>query len=134
PAPEETIQIGSAVLSRQLYDIFLAEADGLLATLRDDIDGWEQTPTRPATEAAQRAMHTLKGSASIVNLAFVHRLAERLEAFLLAQRAGGHAMGAADLDDYRRCIESVESMLHRFAAGREPPEDPAALATARQLA
>src|SRR5690606_31628657 len=57
-----------------------------------------------------------------------------LEAFLLAQRASGHAMSTADLDDYRRCIDSLESMLHRFAAGREPPEDPAALAAASQLA
>jgi chemosensory pili system protein ChpA (sensor histidine kinase/response regulator) len=134
PPVDDQVRIGSIVLSRQLYEIFLGEADGLLATLKEDLGAWQRTPSRPASEAAQRAMHSLKGSASIVSLDFVHRLAERLEVFLQTQRAGGRALADDDIDDYRRCVAAIESMLHRFAAGREPGEDLAVLAMAAQLA
>jgi chemosensory pili system protein ChpA (sensor histidine kinase/response regulator) len=135
--PEEVpdeVRVGDRTISRPLYDIFLSEADDLIATLGADTAAWADQPARAATEAAQRAMHSLKGSAALVELHGVQAIAEQLETFLLRQRASGRAMTDADLSDYARTIERVQAMLHRFAAGSAPGEEPEALALAHVLA
>jgi len=134
PEPSDEVRIGPVVLSRPLYEIFLGEADSLIATLLADADAWAASPARAATDHAQRAVHSLKGSASVVSLRPVQAMADRLEAFLLSQRASGRAMAPEDLADYGRCIETIQAMLHRFAAGQMPGDEPAALALAHQLA
>ncbi len=131
--PDE-VRVGDRTISRPLYDIFLSEADDLIATLGADTAAWADQPARAATEAAQRAMHSLKGSAALVELHGVQAIAEQLETFLLRQRASGRAMTDADLSDYARAIERVQAMLHRFAAGSAPGEEPEALALAHVLA
>ncbi|MFA7666924.1 MAG: Hpt domain-containing protein, partial [Burkholderiaceae bacterium] len=128
------VRIGSVELSRELYEIFLDEADELVATVREDLAAWLGAPTRMASESALRAMHSLKGSTSVVGLAAAHQVAQRLENFLRAQRTAGRAAAPEDLDDYRRCVESIEAMLHRFAAGQQSFDDGSALALAHQLA
>jgi chemosensory pili system protein ChpA (sensor histidine kinase/response regulator) len=131
--PDE-VRVGDRTISRPLYDIFLSEADDLIATLGADTAAWADQPARAATEAAQRAMHSLKGSAALVELHGVQAIAEQLETFLLRQRASGRPMTDADLSDYARTIERVQAMLHRFAAGSAPGEEPEALALAHALA
>ncbi|MFO1300122.1 MAG: Hpt domain-containing protein [Burkholderiaceae bacterium] len=131
--PDE-VRVGDRTISRPLYDIFLSEADDLIATLGADTAAWADQPGRAATEAAQRAMHSLKGSAALVELHGVQAIAEQLETFLLRQRASGRPMTDADLADYARTIERVQAMLHRFAAGSAPGEEPEALALAHALA
>ena len=128
------VRIGDRTISRALYDIFLSEADDLLATLAADAACWADEAARPATEAAQRAMHSLKGSAALVELHGVQSVADHLENFLLRQRASGRAMGAADLSDYARTVDRLQAMLHRFAAGNAPGDEPEALARACALA
>ncbi|MCM5572396.1 Hpt domain-containing protein [Burkholderiaceae bacterium FT117] len=136
-APSEAadeVRIGALVLSRALYEIFLNEADSLIATLLADADAWAAMPARAATDEAQRAVHSLKGSAAVVSLRPVQAMADRLEAFLLAQRASGRAVGPEDIADYAQAIEAMQAMLRRFAAGAMPGDEPAALALAHQLA
>ncbi|MBC6960846.1 MAG: response regulator [Lautropia sp.] len=139
-APEEVaiavdeVRVGERAISRPLYDIFLSEADDLIARLVADTTQWADEPGRAASEAAQRAMHSLKGSAALVELPDVQALAEQLEAFLLRQRASGRAVGVDDLSDYATAIERLQAMLHRFAAGSAPADESAALATAHALA
>ncbi len=134
PEASDEIRVGDRTISRPLYDIFLSEADDLIATLGADTASWAEQPARAATEAAQRAMHSLKGSAALVELTGVQAMAEQLESFLLRQRASGRAMGAEDLADYARTIERMQAMLHRFAAGSAPGDEPEALALAHALA
>ena len=79
-------------------------------------------------------MHSLKGSASVVSLRPVQALAEHLETFLLRQRASGRSLSPDDLSDYAHAVERLQAMLHRFAAGQMPKDEPAALTLAHQLA
>ncbi len=132
--PADEVWIGERTISRSLYEIFLSEADDLVNSLDADAADWGVQPGRGATEAAQRAMHSLKGSAALVQLDEVHAIAEQLETFLLRQRAQARAPAPADLDDYSRAIERVRAMLHQFAAGHEPQPEPDAFALAHALA
>ncbi|HEY0878325.1 MAG TPA: Hpt domain-containing protein [Zeimonas sp.] len=133
PQPDDVV-IGERSISRPLYEIFLSEADELVATLSTDAADWAVQPERVATEAAQRAMHSLKGSAALVQLDEVHAIAEQLETFLLRQRAQARAVAAGDLDDYAQAIERMRAMLHQFAAGHTPRPEPDAFALAHALA
>ncbi|MCD6681098.1 MAG: Hpt domain-containing protein [Burkholderiaceae bacterium] len=132
--PADEVLIGERTISRTLYEIFLSEADDIVAALGADADDWALQPGRSATEAAQRAMHSLKGSAALVQLDEVHAIAEQLETFLLRQRAQARALAPADLDDYVQAVERVRAMLHQFAAGNDPHPEPDALALAHALA
>ena len=134
PEPSDEVRIGPVVLSRPLYEIFLGEGESLIATLLADADAWAATPARAATDQAQRAVHSLKGSASVVSLRPVQAMADRLEVFLLNQRASGRSLAPEDLADYGRCIEAIQEMLRRFAAGQMPGDEPAVFALAHQLA
>ncbi len=129
----DEVWIGERSISRSLYEIFLTEADELVSTLSTDAAEWTAQPVRGATETAQRAMHSLKGSASLVQLDEVHAIAEQLETFLLRQRAQAVAITGDDLDDYAHAIERVRGMLHQFAAGHEPRPEPDAFALAHAL-
>jgi len=102
PQPEpaelpDVVRIGERELSRQLYSIFLSEADELIARLIDDVAAWRAHPARGASSEGTRAAHSLKGSSTIVQLDGVHRIAERLEAFMQAQRACGEIPEPAEL-------------------------------------
>ncbi len=134
PIPVEAVRVGERTVSRGLYDIFLSEADDLIATLAADGAQWAEEPGRAASEAAQRAMHSLKGSAALVELRDVQALAEQLETFLLRQRASGRVAGVEDFSDYGAALERLQAMLHRFAAGSAPADESAALALAHALA
>ncbi len=134
PIPVEAVRVGERTVSRGLYDIFLSEADDLIATLAADGAQWAEEPGRAASEAAQRAMHSLKGSAALVELHDVQALAEQLETFLLRQRASGRVAGVEDFSDYGAALERLQAMLHRFAAGSAPADESAALALAHALA
>ena len=132
--PADEIQIGERTLSRSLYEIFLSEADELVTLLSEDSLDWRTSPMRAASEAAQRAMHSLKGSAALVALDGVRALAEQLETFLLRQRVVGRPMTLDDLSDYAAVIERMRAMLHQFAAGAEPRSEHEASAIAHALA
>jgi len=133
-SPADEVLIGDRSISRTLYEIFLSEADDIVTSLGADAADWALQPERSATEAAQRAMHSLKGSAALVQLDEVHGVAEQLETFLLRQRAQARAVAPADLDDYVQAVNCVRAMLHQFAAGHDPRPEPDALALAHSLA
>lgn len=132
--PADEVRIGDRSISRSLYEIFLSEADDLVAALGADAAEWGLQPARGATDAAQRAMHSLKGSAALVQLDEVHAIAEQIETFLLRQRAQARPVAPGDLDDYAQVIERVRAMLHQFAAGHEPRPEPDTFALAHALA
>lgn len=132
--PVDEIRIGDRSLNRPLYEIFLTEADELIGTLSADAFEWSQEPARGATEGAQRAMHSLKGSAALVCLDDVQAIAEQLETFLLRQRADARPVGSDDLTEYSHVIERMQAMLHQFAAGQVPRHEPDAFAAAHALA
>lgn len=133
-APLDEVEIGGHRISASLYRIFLGEADETIAVLDADLDDWRQTPERAASEPAQRAMHSLKGSAAVVGIDEVHRLAQELERFLLRQRAMGVPLPEPELDEYAALLERLAAMLHQFAAGSMPQAEPETQTRAQALA
>ena len=133
-APLDEVDIDGHRVSASLYRIFLGEADETMAALDADLADWRTTPARAASEVAQRAMHSLKGSAAVVGIDEVHRLAQELERFLLRQRALGIALPEPELDEYAALLERLAAMLHQFAAGRLPRPEPETQARAQALA
>ncbi|MFA7504185.1 MAG: Hpt domain-containing protein [Burkholderiaceae bacterium] len=133
-APLEEVEIDGRRISASLYRIFLGEADETMATLDADLADWRGTPARAASEPAQRAMHSLKGSAAVVGADEVHRLAQELERFLLRQRAMGVPLPEPELDEYAALLDRLAAMLHQFAAGRMPEPEPETQARAHALA
>lgn len=130
----DEIQVDHHRISASLYRIFLGEADETMAALAADLDDWRRTPARAASEPAQRAMHSLKGSAAVVGIDEVHGLAQELERFLLRQRALGVALPEPELDEYAALLERLAAMLHQFAAGHMPQAEPEVQLRAQALA
>ena len=129
----DVVQVGELSVSRPLYVIFLGEADELIATLNKDFDDWRAHPARNASERAMRAVHSLAGSASVVGLAGVHSIAEQLETVYQIQYGGQRRLSPDDLAVIAQVIERLQAMLHQFAAGTLPRDEPVALAAVTAL-
>ena len=134
PQRPRELLIGGRRISENLYRVFLVESDESLATLLADADEWHRSPLRSAGEDAQRCAHSLKGSASVVGLTQVHEVAELIESFLTAQAASGVGTNPEDRADYSRLVERLQAMLHQFAAGAMPGDEPETMLLARTLA
>ena len=131
---QDVVRVGDRLLSRPLYLIFLSEADELIQALASDTEQWRLDPLRAASEVAMRSVHSLAGSANVVNLEPVHQLAEALEAAYGAQRGGGDGVRADDFPVLVQAVDSIHAMLHRFAAGQWPDAEPVVLAQVQSLA
>jgi chemosensory pili system protein ChpA (sensor histidine kinase/response regulator) len=132
-APDETIEIGDTQVSRPLYLIFLAEADGLIEMLCADAAQWRQQPGRGATEPAIRAAHSLAGSSAIMSLTQVQQLAKLLENAMLARQGSGAEVAVEDLDTLIHVADRIRSMLHQYAGGMLPKDEPQVLEMAQAL-
>lgn len=63
-----------------LLDIFLEEADELLAGIDDDLNQWQQDPEDTnALKNLMRYLHTVKGGANMVQATFIGLIAHELE-------------------------------------------------------
>ncbi len=122
--PSDVVRIGDRTISRPLYLIFLSEADELIRTLTEDTAQWRETPSREASEAAMRAVHSLAGSAAVVELEPVHALAETLDRAYAAQRRSACMPDDEAFAVVSRTVERMHGMLHQFAAGSWPVADP----------
>jgi chemosensory pili system protein ChpA (sensor histidine kinase/response regulator) len=129
----DTVRIGDTTVSLPLYMIFLGEADELISTLVRDAEDWRLHPDRPASETAMRAVHSLAGSASVVGLHGVHLIAEQIEGLYFAQQQCGRALDEDEHDVLSQVIERMQAMLHQFAAGKTPRDEPEALAVVHAL-
>ncbi|WP_421683348.1 response regulator [Stutzerimonas urumqiensis] len=81
PAIVETTEAGSAheVLDPQLLDIFRNEAENHLDTVVAFLADCAQSLPQPVTDALQRALHTLKGSAHMAGILPMAEIATPLE-------------------------------------------------------
>jgi chemosensory pili system protein ChpA (sensor histidine kinase/response regulator) len=112
----------------------LDEADGLLAALDATVARWRADPSAPVDEPSLRAVHSLAGSTRVVGLDEVHAAADALERFMLGCSVSGAPVRPQDVEDVAFVLERARASLHRFAAGREPGEDPAMTERAEALA
>ena len=132
----------------ELLSQFLIEARELIAQAGDDFEGLARDPADSARiDSAFRAIHTLKGSVAIFDMAPAGRTLHAAEDVLDRARAGRHRLGRADvdalvavLDQTDRWVESMErdgalspragaeadALLARLQSDASRPSEPAA--------
>jgi chemosensory pili system protein ChpA (sensor histidine kinase/response regulator) len=130
----ENIQIGDTTISRALFNIFLSEADDMLAVLRADADDWMLDATRGTNKEARRAVHSIAGSANLVGLSHVSDIAHQVDLFLQRHLVSGVVPSETERSIYHRVIDRLSGMLHQFAGGSQPKEDQEVFADAVALA
>ncbi len=132
-AQADTVLIDGREISRPLYMIFLGEADDLVARLVADSAHWKTEKIRVIDEPVIRAAHSLKGSAALVGLDEVHRIARSLES--IYQRLNAHScqLTSEQADILIAAVDQVQLMLHQFAGGRGPSCNPEILAALMSL-
>ena len=123
----DSVTIGERQVSRPLYTIFLGEADDLIAVLLADCEQWQNNRTRSIDEPVVRAAHSLKGSSALVGLTDVHQLAKQLESIYHQLNAQAQTLEQQQSDVIVHATQAIQSMLHQFAAGREPTPEPHAI-------
>ena len=97
----------------ELLEIFLQEAAGHLQTIRSHLPALG-SGAPDAVQAVRRAAHTLKGSAAVVGLGALTRLAHRMED-LLDRMAEGFPSNPDIIDLIKRSADRLEDL----AAGQE---------------
>jgi chemosensory pili system protein ChpA (sensor histidine kinase/response regulator) len=129
----DMIRIGELVISAQLFDIFLAEADNCLHILRDTLHDWSLTPAAPPSEKMVRAVHSLSGSSATAGLFTVHDVAVFLEHELIALQQHPVEISTEEFSKLEACTDRLRAMLHQFAARIFPPIDRDAMAIIDEL-
>ncbi len=120
-------------VDEQLLPVFLEEAQELMPFIGTQLRAWRDKPTQPdASQALQRALHTLKGSARMAGAMrlgeFTHHMETRVEAMV-----GGNEPSAAlfdELDNYFDAVSDLHESLAQSGAVEAPsaPRGPAAAA------
>ena len=112
---------------------FVSEVDQIRGELLADASEWHKDPARPASETALRGLHSLKGSASLVQAEPGRTLADHLEEFLLAQSTTGRNASIADVTEYGRLLQAMFSSFREFARETTPAPLPDEVQAAARL-
>ncbi|MCQ4311409.1 Hpt domain-containing protein [Pseudomonas stutzeri] len=97
------------VLDPQLLEIFRNEAESHLTTLVDFLADCTQRLPQPVTDALQRALHTLKGSAHMAGILPVAEIATPLEKMVKEFKANLIPMNLAEAE----LLHAAEQLLRR---------------------
>jgi chemosensory pili system protein ChpA (sensor histidine kinase/response regulator) len=124
PPVPEGVQVGDKTLSPALYDLYIKEAQGYIATLEHELSiGGQPRPS------LVRAAHTLAGISATTDIESVHSLAHALEMALNRLATAG----AVPTEDQQlllaRTVGALEGMVGAIA-NKRLPETEAALALA----
>ncbi|QGZ32574.1 Hpt domain-containing protein [Stutzerimonas stutzeri] len=106
PAPEPVVE---DVLDPQLLEIFRNEAEAHLTTLVDFLADCAQRLPQPVTDALQRALHTLKGSAHMAGILPMAEIATPLEKMVKEFKANLIQMDLAEAE----LLHAAEQLLRR---------------------
>jgi len=115
PPPPEMVTIGDLTLSPTLYDLYINEAQGHVATL-----GRELGLSGPPHHSQIRAAHTLAGISATAGIEPIHDLAHALEMAL--GRLAGAGLGPDDRQQLilARATGALEGMVGAVAERRLP--------------
>lgn len=109
----------------ELRRIFVTEAEEHLGVLEEALMGLEARPDDPeGLRASFRAIHTIKGSASLVDLDAVEAVAHRSEDILAALREGEAPVTGEVVSLLLRSVDALRSMTQTVAAGGAPDAGP----------
>jgi two-component system chemotaxis sensor kinase CheA len=105
---------------KQLFDIFLSEADELIQTIEKDLVALDSSPGDASLiDELFRAVHTMKSSAAMVGFEKTSEYAHLLENLL--ERLRNNTMGATKelISFLLSCGDFLKGMLENAAQGRE---------------
>lgn len=108
---------------QELVRVFLEESKEILQQLESDLLELEKNPENPELlNSIFRAAHTLKGSAGLVGLDSINKLAHRMEDVLDRVRSTGEQMSRECFDTIFRSVDMLNRMVDMTADGEEIPE------------
>ena len=121
---DDAVRLGHVVLSRPLFDLYLAEARQHLATLRHELGRMAVNPSLLPANAAIRAAHTLSGISGTAQFTAPQSLAKALE--LAQQRLADHhqAPSADQAQLLNGAATALETMLAQLSGRRLPDAQP----------
>ena len=106
----------------EFIEQFLIECRELVEQAVSDLLALEQAPRdRDRLDSVFRAVHTLKGSAGIIDFAAMGRALSAAEDGLSAVRSSGDAVGVDLVEDCLTCLDQVVQWLDEVEALGEPP-------------
>jgi len=107
-----------------LYESFLAEAPGQLASLGDTVRALARGPVDVARVLeAQRVAHTFKGSGNIIGIRGIGRLAHRMEDVLELAVVEHGALPAPMAHDLEAAAATLDQMIYALRGEESAPTD-----------
>lgn len=108
-----------------LLQDFLTEAGELIEQLDSDLVRLEDEPTsQPLLDQIFRALHTIKGAASFLNMEPVTRFAHAAEDALNRLRKGEVRVDQSVMDVMLRSVDVLRVQMDALGGGTEPPMGP----------
>ncbi|WP_227470219.1 Hpt domain-containing protein [Massilia sp. YMA4] len=132
-AADDMVFIDRLAVPRPLFDIYTAEAQGLLARLREEFAAWRAAPERSVDPDTLQAVHTLTGTSATVGFKPLRELSYALELVLQAQQEPAIAPDAAQHDLFDFALERMRQMVQSFLALEMPAEQPELIAALDKL-
>lgn len=114
------VRIGTAVLSRKIYDMYVGEARSHVGTLRRELARLHLNPAVLPAGQTVRAAHTLAGVSATVGLPAVHDLARALEHAMAHLAQAGASASAEQSELLNDAAAALEAMIGAVAEAREP--------------
>jgi chemosensory pili system protein ChpA (sensor histidine kinase/response regulator) len=116
---EEVIIGGTHKLSRTLFNIFMAEANQHMQTLRQGLAVLSTDSTSKPTDASRRAAHTLASNAGTAGFKAVCDLARALEHWLDAHQGNWSEQSLTLIE---RVVDALDDMMRKAAQLRQPKQ------------
>src|SRR5450830_620652 len=133
-APDENVTfIGRLAVPTPLFDIYIAEAQQLVARITRDFALWRQAPASTVDPDTLQAVHTLTGTSATVGFKALRDLSYALELVLQAQQGPAAAPDPAQHDLFDFAIERMRQLLHAFVGGDMPSDQPELIAALDKL-
>jgi len=117
--PPETVDIGELKLSPTLFNLYVEEAGGHVATLRGELGGPAGVPSRELIRAA----HTLAGISAGTGFPAVQALAHALENALVRHSLARATPGEDARMLLARAVGALEGMVGAIAERRAPANE-----------
>lgn len=132
-SPDSEVSIGSVMLSRALYDLYLAEARQHIASLKEEQARLQGSPLHVPQAPAIRAAHTLAGISGTARMESVLDLARALEHALHRFEELAMAPDAVQSAAICTTVDTLAQMVDTIAMREEPAPEPEQVAQLEAL-
>ncbi len=125
--------VPAPVVTNPLFQIFIAEGDDLVKSLRLEVVEFKNDPQHLARERAVRAAHSLGGSSLVVGLPQVSAISYSLEKWMVGQRRFKQVPNPGEVQVLDMLVDRISGMLHQFAAGTPAGDESETVTIAREM-